>query len=198
LSAMTGASQDQKAIHGLIRMATSDEMDQSWQGAVLRGLADGLRAKKPATDGFEAERNLLVDAFFSHRTAAVRSGALDLLKVIGLQDDTGSDAYLQRARRIASDQKLSPQQRAQAVEFLALRNPAPFSSLLKDLIRPGEPLPVQVAAIRTLSAIPDLTVSEFVLERWASLSPEVRDEGLDSFLANANRVRLLLDAIEDG
>ncbi|MDQ3290344.1 MAG: c-type cytochrome, partial [Bacteroidota bacterium] len=89
-------------------------------------------------------------------------------------------------------------QRALAVEFLALQNPKSYSDFLKELVNPREPLPVQLAALHTLSAIPDLTVSNFVLQQWLSLSPEVRDAAINTFMAGPERIRLLLDALEEG
>ena len=77
-------------------------------------------------------------------------------------------------------------------------DPAAHAPFLKSLIVTGEALPVQIAVFKTLSAIPDETVSHFVLERWPSLTPDVRDVGLNTFLTSPARVKLLLDAIEAG
>jgi putative heme-binding domain-containing protein len=55
-----------------------------------------------------------------------------------------------------------------------------------------------LASLHTLSAIPDTTVSQYLLLQWASLTPDVQDEALNSFLADTMRIALLLDAIEAG
>ncbi|MBA2762220.1 MAG: c-type cytochrome, partial [Segetibacter sp.] len=72
----------------------------------------------------------------------------------------------------------------------------PYTGLLQKLISPSEPSSIQVAALKTLSVIPDNTVSRYLLIQWSDLTPEVRDEAINTFMVNPGRIKILLDAIE--
>jgi putative membrane-bound dehydrogenase-like protein len=200
LSAMAGASEQPKMVLQLLQRATApvSEETEAWQAPVLRGLAQGLKSRKSPSSNFQAEQSLLVRAFFEHPSLPVRQGALQVLQVTGLPDGSRTETAMRQAKRIADDPGLPAEKRAQAINFLALRNPASHTSFLKELIVPGEPLPVQLAALKALSAIPDQTVSQYVLEQWPSLTPEIRDPAISTFMADPDRIRLLLDALEAG
>jgi putative membrane-bound dehydrogenase-like protein len=195
LSAMTSQTQDRQTIQRLITQATS-ATQKKWQGPILQGLAQGLKNKEVTGSSFATTRPALLKAFFQHPSDDVRKGCLNVLKAIGLPDGSETKAALQRAWGIAANKKLPPMQRAEAIELLSLTNPAPYADRLKSLIVTEEALPVQVAVFKTLSAIPDETVSRFALERFPSLTPELRDAALNTFLTNPERVKLLLDAVE--
>jgi putative heme-binding domain-containing protein len=55
-----------------------------------------------------------------------------------------------------------------------------------------------MAALKTLSLIPDQTVTHYVLDQWLTLTPEIRNAALNIFLSDPDRVRLLLDALDEG
>ncbi|HEX8040521.1 MAG TPA: PVC-type heme-binding CxxCH protein, partial [Chryseosolibacter sp.] len=197
LSAMAGASQESTTIQLLIRRATAAG-EGVWKGAILDGLAEGLRAKDLAASSFHEERAVLINSFFNHSSPAVRKGSLHMLRAIGLDNRSNIQSVMQKAQHWAANRNLSPEQRVDAIDFLALKDPSAFTTFLKGLISTGEPLPVQGAAVRTLSAIPDQTVSKYILERWTSLTPDLRDMALNTFFENRDRVQLLIEAIEQG
>ena len=70
--------------------------------------------------------------------------------------------------------------------------------MLKKLIVPQEQPSVQLAALKVLSKIPDTTVSEYVIQQWSVLTPEIREAAIGTFLGKDNQVRigLLLNALE--
>lgn len=199
LSAMAVNGGQYEKVRELLEKATTSEQGKvrEWQAYVLQGLAGGLKSRK-ATSGLQINQSLLVEAFFDHPSPPVRDAALEILQVTGLSADTQSQAVMRRARQMAGDAKLSAVQRAQAIRLLALGNPAPLADFLKGLIDPGEPVPVQRAALETLSAISGEMVSHFVLQRWSSFTPEIRDVALNTFMSSRDRVELLLDAVEEG
>ncbi|MDQ4140527.1 MAG: c-type cytochrome, partial [Bacteroidota bacterium] len=200
LSAMVGARQPPEAIRQLMQKATAPIAEErgSWQAPVLEGLAQGLKSRKVIPAELQKEQNEFIQAFLKHPNVAVREGVLQILKVTGLPDGNLAESSLQQAREIASNKKLPEDQRALAVEFLALQNPKPYRDFLTGLINPREPLPVQLAALHTLSAIPDFTVNRFVLQQWPTLTPELRDAAINTFMSSPERIGLLLDALEAG
>lgn len=105
---------------------------------------------------------------------------------------------MEYAKMILENKTLPDDERVLAIEFLSLQNPQPYQESLKGLIQPTEPKPVQVAAIKTLSHIPDDMVAPFVLSQWSTLTPEIREEAITALMSNETRMKLLLGAIEEG
>jgi putative heme-binding domain-containing protein len=131
-------------------------------------------------------------------STAVRKGALHVLQVIQLPEGSQARAAMSKALAIAENESLSPQVRTSAIDFMALQNPESYSSNLKQLIKPKNPLPVQLSALRTLGVIPGEEISKYLLDQWSSLSPDSRSEAINTFIGSAPRVKLLLDAVESG
>lgn len=199
LSAMAAAGAESKTIRQLIEKATATVEEQSaWQAPVLEGLARGLKSKKPAFTMVQEQQNQLVHAYFEHPSASVRKASLQVLQATGLSNGPQTKTAMRKAKRIASNRNLPAERRAEAITFLALDNPEPYVSFLKELIVHSEPLPVQSAALYALSAKPDQTVSQYVLQQWPVLTPEVRNVAINTFMDNPERINLLLDAIEEG
>src|SRR5690606_28357087 len=96
----------------------------------------------------------------------------------------------------AKDKSLSQEKRAEALRFLSIGDVSPYGAVLKELIVAQEQPMVQANALKAFGDIEGTGVSEFVLARWETLTPEIRDAGLETFLSEPGRVRLLLDALE--
>lgn len=196
LSAMIGGSRKPAEVHQLIQKATTGK-PTAWQAPLLKGLAQGLKTKK-APFAFYKDQEVLVKTFFESRSADLRSASLDLLEVIGINNEAFKKKAIERAVSIAGDERHPVEIRAAAIEFIALGNPAPYAGLLKKLMVPRESFPIQVASLNTLSGIPDTTVSAYLMKQWSNLTPEVQDKAMNTFLVDTLRIALLLDAIEQG
>jgi hypothetical protein len=108
---------------------------------------------------------------------------------------------LHEAQQIAANKNLSPEKRAEAINFMALQNPKQEVTFLESLITPEVPTNIQLAAIQALNKIPDTTVSVFILKNWSSLSPGIRDVALNTFINepfSVPRLSLLLQSISKG
>lgn len=197
LSAMIGANEKNEVIHELVERSVVPASDQQpgWQGPLLQGIAEGLKTHKKIS-AFKGEQELLIKTFFENPSGEVRDASINMLKVIGLKSNPSLKKAKEKAVLIAGDTTQPNDKRAGAINFIALANPAPYSHLLKNLISPGEPSSVQEAALKALSAIPGNTVSQYLLTRWSDLTPEIRDEAINTFMANSERIAILLDAIE--
>jgi putative membrane-bound dehydrogenase-like protein len=198
LSTMTGnggtAPEIKSAIGRALKPGT--EKNDGWQAAVLQGLAIGLKNNKTAAASLKTEQDLLVSAATNNPAPAVRQGSIQLLQVLGMRQNASTKVAVSKALKTALDKKAVVENRTAAINFLALDNPKLHSETLKKLIAPTEPLPVQLAALKTLSAVPDNTVSNFVVEKWPSLTREVRNAAINTFMVNEERITLLLDALE--
>lgn len=198
LSNMTGAGGTSEEIRSAVKKSLQPETGahSGWQAALLRGLAQGLKNNKEAWAALKADQNLLVNAALNNGSVAIRQGSIQLLRITGLPATPSSKTAMEKSARAALNKKSPPEGRIAAIHFLALDNPKKHTELLKQLISATEPTAVQLAALHTLASIPDVTVSEFVVVQWPSLTPDVRNAAINTFMGNDARVTLLLDAIE--
>jgi putative membrane-bound dehydrogenase-like protein len=199
LSTMIGASGKTEIIHQLIQKSVTlkSEQQAGWKAPLLQGIAQGLKTQKKSS-AFKGEQEQLIQTLFENPSAPVRDASLEVLKVIGLQNNPSVKNAKGKAVAIAGDKSQPEDKRVQAINFIALDNPAPYTGLLQKLISPAEPSSIQVAALKTLSVIPDNTVSRYLLTQWSDLTPEVRDEAINTFMVNPARISILLGAIESG
>ncbi|MFD2934652.1 PVC-type heme-binding CxxCH protein [Spirosoma flavum] len=198
LAGIVGAGTDIDLIRGLIGKAVAMEPGKRFTGAtpLLTGLTNGLKRKKIDFTQLGTEQKQLITSVFSYPSTDVRNASLQLLKVIGVNDPASLKAGMQKAADIATNRKLSDEKRSEAINFMTLGDPAPYAQLLEKSIVPQEQPAVQLAALKVLSQIPDMTVANYVLKQWDALTPEIRDAALNTFLANPERVTLLLNAVE--
>jgi putative membrane-bound dehydrogenase-like protein len=198
LSTMTGNGGSTAEIRSVIARALqpAPETHSGWQAAVLQGLASGLKNNKTAAASLKSEQDLLIRAATANTSPAVRQASIQLLNAIGLTPNASVRLAVENATKTAQDKDVEVGNRTAAISFLALDNPQPHIEVLQNLIAPTEPLPVQLAALRTLSTIPDNTVSHFVIAQWPSLTRDVRNAAINTFMVNESRISLLLDALE--
>jgi putative heme-binding domain-containing protein len=199
LSSMTGTRGDTLAMKALISRALSSSYtgSENWRSAILQGLAKSIRHVKGTPKLYEAKKILLQTAL-THTSAELRSASLKLLNTIGLPQGKETEMAMQKSVAVAVDQKANIDKRNDAIHFLSLHNPSKYDAVLKKLIAPNEPKSIQSTALRTLSAIPGEGVSHFILEKWASLTPNLRDEAINTFMSSEIRIKLLLDGLENG
>jgi putative membrane-bound dehydrogenase-like protein len=199
LGAMIGGSETPAVIHQLIQKATTGGSEQqvAWQAPLLEGLAQGIHDRKLRA-AFGSDQALLVQNFFKTPSTKLRNASLNLLKAIGLPSGPLQKEAIAKAAAIAGDATRPEDERVAAIQFLALGNPVPYTAQLKNLITPREQSSIQVAALKTLSAIPDTTASTYLLQHWTTLTPEVQDEAMNTFLKDTVRIAMLLNALESG
>lgn len=199
LSAMAATGELPGVIQSLIRKGLHSKTGNhtSAQAAILKGLAKGMRNRKGYAP-FKEEQELLLQSAFTHPLPAVRNACLQLLRVTGLPEGVQTKTRLEQSVRIAANPGETVEKRLEAIQFLSFDDPSQNAALLKRLIAPTEPTAIQLAALRTLSAIPGTMVSRYLSEKWASLTPALRDAGINSYMQSDARIALLLDAMEAG
>ena len=200
LSSMIGAAENSSVVKQLVQKATAsnDESQAAWQAPLLEGLATGLKTKKQAAPIGNSEENMLVKTFFEHPSGKLRNAAFSILKITGVHNPALKNKAMENAISTAKDENQPADRRVEAISFISLGNAPAKANLMKQLINPQEPSSIQLAAVRTLSTIPDSTVSVFLVQQWPNLTPEVQEEAMNTFLVNDNRIALLLDALEKG
>lgn len=183
-------------MNGVNKAVTPHARAQAWQAATLSGLSEGLKRNKMDYHVLGKEQNMLVESAFSNPSQEIRKASLQMLKVIGVQDSIFLNQSIGRAVQIAKDKRLSNEKRAEAIQFMTLANPAPYASVMESLIVPQEDPSIQLAALKLLGRVPDETSSRFILKNWEILTPEIREEALNTFMINSQRITLLLNAVE--
>ncbi len=192
LAAMTGPSVN---LDSMVQAVVSGKA-QSWQAPVLEGLAEGLRNKKSGLH--DIAQALLVKTCFDHPDDKVRKSAFELIKTAGITNEVLLQQAVQKAAVNVANTGLPDEKRIDAVNILSIKDPATHAALLKALVDPKVHPSLQQAAIRTLSLIPDETVTGFIIEKWAGITPAVREDALQTFMRSANRKKQLLAAVEAG
>lgn len=172
------------------------EFPAGWRHDVLQGLARGLARNPDAAALLQSERELLMNAALHNESSDLRRSCAELLRFVGLPETAAAQTAIEESARLALDKKATTGNRMAALAFLGLDDPGKHAALLEKIISPTEPTAVQLAALRTLAAIPDLTVSEFVIKNWPTLTPEVRSAAINTFFGSDQRVARLLDAVE--
>ena len=200
LSGIIGKSQKTEVIQQFLQksVAPASAGRDQWQAPLIEGIAQGLGNRQSLPTDIGIERGLLIPASLDNASNSVRKGALHVLQVIGLSAGAQTKAAMSKALQIAENERLSPEMRASSIDFMALKNPEPYTSFLKELINPRNPLPVQLSALKTLAVIPGEEISKYLLQQWSSFGPYSRNEAINALMVSAPRVKLLLDAIESG
>jgi putative heme-binding domain-containing protein len=200
LGTMIGANDDSKTIMSFLKRAvkTTPGSQRNWEASLLQGLAEGLKNRKPIPEGLKSERKLLINVCLHHPDISVRRSARSMLSAIGVSDSPLEATLMQAAHKIAAKKDLSSEERAEAINLMALQNPKEYAMFLESVITPESPTDIQLAAIQALSRIPDTTVSAFILKNWKSLSPGIRNAALNTFVIepfSVPRLNLLLQSV---
>lgn len=199
LSTLTGTGGSTADIKNILArsLQPASGKPSSWQGAVLHGLAQGLKNNKAVLSSLQTEQEVLVHSALAHPSEAVREGSVQLLRLVGIPPGNAAKTARLEATKIITNRQESVGNRTAALHFLALQPQNNPIDLLKALLVPAEPLAVQLAALGTFSALSGPAVSKFVTANWASLGPDVRNAAINTFLENDQRIDLLLDALEN-
>jgi putative membrane-bound dehydrogenase-like protein len=162
----------QSALQFIATTLSPDKEEQQW--SMLRGLAEG------------------------RRRAGVKS---DLFGVPGASAGTGVAPVrqiLDHAIRAAKDEKAPQSHRIAAIHLIAYDSFDRVAVALAAALSPRQPQPLQLAAVRTLSAYADARVASLLLAPWRTYTPPVRREALEALLSRVDRAQSLLDALEQG
>ncbi len=193
LSRMTGNSGDTVQIRSLVQQALQSR-HKGWEAAVLKGLARGYKAGRPA--GLQKEKELLVQTALSHPEGSLRTAGMELLYALGLPDTPLTGIAMERAMTTLRNRNAPSEERAEAARFVAIDRPEQHAEVWKELIDTAEPLQVQLAALSILNGLPDSTVSRFLVEKWPRLTHGVREAAIGNLLRNDTRISFLLEALE--
>ncbi len=196
-AAMASVSRHMDLVRPLIRRATQQAGPDGLKAAILEGLAQGYEDLETKTPLSAADQDLVVNTCLNHNSSRLRKASFHILQRTGI-DAAHFGPMFVRARKMASDTSLTADRRAEAIDFLSLRNPDPDKAMLLGLLEPREELSVQLASIRTLNHVKDTAISAAILNKWPLFTSSLRDAAIRIFVHDEQRSAQLLDAIESG
>ncbi|GIW94882.1 MAG: glycosyl hydrolase [Pirellulaceae bacterium] len=169
--------------------------------AIVRGLAEGWPQQTAAVGHWNEQLDRQVEQLFERLTPGGRGL---LLRLAGLW---GSRVLEQHVARIYSellaqvdDSSLeAPRRVAAAVEYAAFaaRDPEALQALLERL-EPRLPPAVAVGLVRALARTETPKTAELLIERFATMTPELRGAAVGVLLSRPEWTLSLLNAIEQG
>ncbi len=198
LAAMIASTGEKPAIKTLMTYVDQIESKNqpSLQAALIEGMADGFKIKKPGSTLSAGEKNKLLQTFFTTSIPAVRKALLHVIKTLDFKNESLVTNVINNAMAIAKDPGQPEDKRADAIDLVSFQNPEKYKKELMAMLVPQESLPVQLAVLRTLSTIPGTSVSEYLLEKWSAITPQLQDAAINTFLTSNERIDFLLSAIE--
>ena len=105
---------------------------------------------------------------------------------------------LRDANATVRDDNRPAAERARAISFLALGPPPAALSTIEPLVGHRQPQEVQLAALTALGRVNDCGAATIILDAWPGLSPRLRSQAAESLFARADRLQVLLGAVEEG
>jgi putative membrane-bound dehydrogenase-like protein len=198
LTSMIGITGEADDIFQLIQKATAvvDTNNAKSHVAILEGLSRGLKNRKSPLMIPPNLQKRLIQTFFDNNSSQMRNASYHVLKVQGITEEALKNQSIEKALSIIKDSTQKSDRRADAIDFLSLGDPSSYENILEKLLVPQEQSVVQLAAVRTLNLVKGISVSQYIIQQWPELTPEIRDAAIRIFLGKPDRVNLLLTAME--
>jgi putative membrane-bound dehydrogenase-like protein len=186
-SAMIGGRQNPQEIAGWLAALPKVRQPEQYLGGLTRGLKM-VGARNLRIPGAEQSlaRWLASDSEPVQRTAWEASRYFEL------------SALIERARRDALSETLTPDIRARAIRALRGARYDSVAPVLETVLRSHPPQEVERAAVDSLAAFDEPAVGKVILDHWRGYSPVAREHAVRALLATRDRIPLLLNAIEAG
>lgn len=196
LTSMIVATGDEKQVWSLLEKGiAARSLPEGLQPAILGGLEDGLRRKKPESGKISEIQKLLTNAFFTHSNKSVRNGSMAILRILSGKDNPVDAEQVDKAMAIAKNQDADESKRVEAIRYVTLGNIEKYKDEFISLVSTDQAPIIKAESLQALGKIKGTGVSEYVLGNWETMTPDIREVALETFLSENERVKLLLDAI---
>ncbi len=181
-------------------LATRSEKESAawWKAALLHGLYAGIRNNKPDSASRINYRDALSGAFHQNVYPEIRTGAVQLLTLLGLPEGEQKLAMSVRARLFIGDPFSPTSLRQDALKVLGLNRDTADILLMERLLSPGESDEIRGAALQAYYEIAPRAACAYSLEHWKNLTPDVRETALQLMVKSPPGMFTLLRAVEQG
>lgn len=189
---------DQEGVKALINRAlTGRGSNEAWKSPLLKGLSKKANLFSDQRSTFLAEkRNLLsvvIDNTFHYE---LRLACQELLKTMGMAPDQKSESLTTRFLLVSFDANATLSDRLLSLDLMSLVGIEDYRGNLYKLLIPSEPLEVQKKVLSVLAEFENTKITEYLVDEWASISPELRKAGIDVFTGSPDRIVQLIEALE--
>jgi putative membrane-bound dehydrogenase-like protein len=166
----------------------------------------GLAVARPGPGGIEALLHAATtpagrDGAFAAWQFAAATGLLDASARAGHERprDDRLDALSAAARDVARSDQAPESDRVLALRFLARAgwDQEQRREVVRDLLRPDVPAPIQRAAVEAMARSGDPKTPEILLAGWKAHGPALRSQILDALTSRAAWAGALLSSLED-
>jgi putative heme-binding domain-containing protein len=197
-SAIVALSQQKESIERILNYALDDNAAASPQirAAILSGLLRGFEGKKsfpPSMAGFIPALARQLEKNTDNKIRALSMQLYVYLVKKGLQPQAG---LAERAAGIALDTSLHGAFRTDALRVLVTDSSEYTFRVLEQMIQPANPQSVQLQAVKTYNRLDPLRAGKFYISVWSGLSPDMREQAIETYYASPAAEHILLDAVE--
>jgi putative membrane-bound dehydrogenase-like protein len=196
LASVTGARGQSEEIAALLRLIArlQGKLAAAMQAKILTGLTEGL-SRHRSRPTISAEGQGALDQLLENAPAEVKPQVLRVVGLLQLKNSRSVRTLRADALKTALDGERPVAERLPALNLLTGAAAAELKPLA-DLLEPRQPLEVQAAVVRVLSAAEGSEATSLLLRGWASYTPNMQTAVLEALLSRQDRLPALLDAIE--
>ncbi len=158
-------------------------------GAGLNGLAKGLSLSgvhKLQGASIEAELQPFLDG-----NEIVSKTAWDIARFFELK------GLIDKALSDLAKADVDPKKKVSAIRALRGGNFATVAPVLQKILASGDAGEIKAAAVESLASFDDASVAASLLAGWQSYTPDVRAKVLEAMLSEKERMKILLQAVEE-
>ena len=189
-------SQELSSFTGSLTEAGSP-IPQTWRAAALEGLGNGLfrgGVKSLSAPGLSQDRLLRLMA---HSDAGLRRAFLALITRVEPADSPGLDSTLEQSRKLLESPETDFELSLDSLQFISIVAPTRNEDLLKQFLGSQYPEALRATAAEGLGRIKGEASASYLIERWKTLTPEVRRRALRYLLRGRERILIFVAALEE-
>ena len=192
-----GANEDLSYIYDH-HLSGESESPEWAQVALLKGISAGVAKNQDRSPEMMKFRDDILSDFSSSTSTSLRAEYLGLLAALPKTSSKSLKKAIKTANTQTNQHDEPASLRAQSITLLSLFDAGPNKPLFESLIQSANPVEVQLASVQALGRIDDQMVGARLLEKWASMTPPVRNAVLDVLMKDEARMEMLLNGIEEG
>lgn len=170
--------------------------EPSFQISSLEGLVGGMQRGDAVSLTRNGQSDLM--ELITGSTQDVQNAALEVATYIEIVNSQAVQNAVTQAQKILSDEDPTIDEKTHAVKLIGLDPDGLKMGIFDDLLRPQQPIDVQMAAARILIRSDDNRAIDLLIDRWDSYTSTIREVVENGILGRQDHVFSLIEAIEDG
>ena len=166
--------------------------------AILKGFSSSAARNKQSSPALMEIRDRLLSDFSQSSSPALRTEYLNVFAALPKTTSKAVKKALKTADSQIQQEEAPASLRAQSITLLAQFGASSYASLFEEFIQTSHPVEVQLASVRALGQTDNQNLGRFLLDKWPTMTPPVRNAVLDVLMKDEVRMGVLLAGIEEG